>query len=252
MGVKMANKNIIILDGTSAIWKDKLIGYINKQTDSTIVKKDSNRLKRPTDKRVDLYLHANSNIRTFGFEYEYIFANKLYGFSKDRLVKAIEKNKNIFIVIRNQSIIERIKNDFSEFNVFVVFIYSDNESITSVLGNDHSLEQSIRQAEEDYYSKPDLYDLVVINSNKQVTDFNRIASHIVSCANENDKKIGTKKQPMLKRFAGIIIPILCSFPIGIIVNALTGGVFSNWIIISIIMSLAVLIFLYSILFIVYK
>ena len=241
-------KNIIIIDGTSAIWKDQLIGYIDKQTNSKIIKKDSNRKRRPTDKKLDLDFHSDPDLYTFGFDYEYVFANKLYGFPRDRILKALNRYDNVFIVIRNQSVIERIKNDFSEYNVFVVFIYSDNDSITSVLGDDGSLKQSILQAEEDYYSKPELYDLVVINSNKRSTDFNRIASYIVTCANTHKKRI--KKTP---RVAEIIIPILSSFPIGIIVNALTGGIFSNWTVISIVLSLVVLIGLYVILFItIYK
>lgn len=228
--------NLIILDGTSSIWKNKLIEYINNdRTDSTVIKKISNREPRQSDKNTDLQLKNEVDISIYNLDYIYNFAGKQYGCTKKQLDDALATYKNVFIVIRNQTVINQLKQDYKKHNVFVVFIYSDMDSISDVFSLDQNplLKSSINLAQEDYYCNPDLYDLVTINGNNK-TDFIRIVEHMIKSANN-----AAQHNRGLSFFSTIIIPIICSVPIGIFVNILTGVKLTRWSILAFVLSIAV-------------
>ena len=228
--------NLIILDGTSSIWKNKLIEYINNdRTDSTVIQKISNREPRQSDKNTDLLLKKDEDISIYNLDYYYNFAGKQYGCTKKQIDDALASYKNVFIVIRNQTVINQVKQDYKKHNVFVVFIYSDMDSISEVfsLDKDPVLERSIILAQEDYYCNPDLYDLVTINGNNK-TDFIRIVEHMIKSANN-----AGQHNSGLSYFSTVLIPIICSVPIGILVNILTGVKMTRWSILAFVLSIAV-------------
>lgn len=216
----MNKKNIIILDGTSAIWKSALLEYVDsKLPDTTVLRKVSNRPKRHSDLRVDFdFLEEEKSIQDL--YYHYRFANYYYGFSKKALSKALLRYQNVIVVIRNQNVIKHIKQDYKNYNIVSVFIYSDIESITTVLGIDHdkSLECSIQEAYHDYNRNPDFYDLVVING-RQKDDFYRIVDYIIETSNTKGNTVSENRQAiLLNRFLGGVISVI----IGVSVNIITG------------------------------
>ena len=76
---------------------------------------------------------------------------------------------------------------------------------------------------------------------KSKTDFIRIIRHIISTAEMSNKtntlnNISPKSKRPISIIISVLIPILCSFPIGIIVNAITGNESTKWVFISVVIS----------------
>ncbi len=62
--------NLIIIDGTSGIWKDDLVGYITDiLVNSTLVIKKTTRSKREDDQRLDLQFVSNEEFNQSNYEY---------------------------------------------------------------------------------------------------------------------------------------------------------------------------------------
>jgi len=239
-------KNIIILDGTSGIWKNSLLEYTTRHlSDSTVVEKISNRAKRLSDKKNDLTLTMDSDLSKYNLEYTYFFAGKQYGVSKSNIEEALRRYDNVFITIRSQNVISRLKTDFSEHNIFSVFIYSDMDCITEFLSlyNDDILRDSILQAYTDYSRNPDIYDLVVING-KQPNDFFRLINYIVEKAKAKPK-FNANSIPKKNRglFLNMIFPLIYSVLLGIAVNIISGNDYTTWSVTTIILSIALTVLL---------
>lgn len=229
-------KNIIILDGTSAIWKNDLVNYINiKLSDSILIEKISTRKKRATDGAFDLVLTSDRDLTKYNLEYKYYFSGNEYGFAQSSIIDALSKYQNIFIVIRNQSIIQKIKSDFASENVFATFIYSDMKQIEKVLtlSSGNELKESISQAFDDYIRNPNIYDLVTING-ENVNDFFRIINYVIEKSKE--KLYIVKKNETKSKYISIIFPLIYTILLGIMVNIITNEIFSTWSIITIVLS----------------
>lgn len=230
-------KNIIILDGTSAIWKNDLVNYISeKLPESTLIEKISNRRRRNTDRAFDLILTNESDLTKYNFEYRYNFGGYEYGFTKLSIKNALMKYQNVFIVIRNQSIIQKIKADFPTENVFSVFIYSDMRQIEKILtlSSNAELKESISQAFDDYIRNPNIYDLVIING-ENPNDFFRTINFVIEKSKEQ-LKIGNKREIKSRYILNIVFPIIYTILLGLVVNIITNEIFSTWSIVTIVLS----------------
>ena len=230
-------KNIIILDGTSAIWKNDLVNYISKKLpDSTLIEKVSNRKRRATDGAFDLLLTSEGDLTKYNFEYRYYFGGYEYGFTKSSIEEALLKYQNIFIVVRNQNTIQKIKADFSAENVFSVFIYSDMKQIEKILtlSSNSDLKESISQAFDDYIRNPNVYDLVIINGENS-NDFFRTIDYVIEKSKEK-LKTGKKSQIKSKYILNVVFPIIYTILLGLVVNIISNEIFSTWSIITIVLS----------------
>jgi len=75
--------NLIIIDGTSGIWKDDLVGYITDTlVDSTLIMKKTTRSKEEYDLRLDLQFVSRDEFDQYNYEYTYKYNKESYGFSK--------------------------------------------------------------------------------------------------------------------------------------------------------------------------
>ena len=62
--------NLIIIDGTSGIWKDDLVGYITDTlVDSTLIMKKTTRSKEEYDLRLDLQFVSRDEFDKYNYEY---------------------------------------------------------------------------------------------------------------------------------------------------------------------------------------
>lgn len=118
--------NLILIDGTSGIWKDDLVSYITDTlVDSILIMKKTTRSKRDEDQRIDLQFVSREEFSQCNYEYTYKYNKELYGFSKTELENALLKYKNIFLIVRNVDVIRHLCNDYSNNNIIKVFIYTD-------------------------------------------------------------------------------------------------------------------------------
>lgn len=240
--------NLILIDGTSGIWKDDLVGYITEiLVDSTLIMKNTTRSKRGDDLRVDLQFVSHEKFNQCNYEYIYKYNNELYGFSKVELESALSKYKNTFLIVRNVDVIKHLCNDFIDNNIIKVFVYTDAQKISKRMNvkGGSTISKSINQALEDYLRNPEVYDLVLINGATK-NDFYRLIDYAIMFVNSKNRKenstILTKKQ---KKIINIFLPILDAFFLGLAINSITSIPINQWNIICFFMSI-----LYAILLVV--
>lgn len=152
--------NLIIIDGTSGIWKNDLVDYItNRLVDSELIIKSTTRKKHKTDLKVDLEFVEQIDMSEF--EYIYKYNGYIYAFKKCNLEDALRKNKNVFLIIRNVDIIHNIFEDFKNINIVTIFIYTDMYRIKNriKIKDGDKLELSIKKALDDYLRNPQIYNL---------------------------------------------------------------------------------------------
>jgi len=243
-------KNLIIIDGTSAIWKGELISYVNESLPtSSYVTKLSTRSKRSFDTVTDLKLKNDTDLSDYNLEYRYDFGGNHYGFSKEQIDSALSKHANVFIVVRNQQVIKSLQQDYSRINVFTVFVYSDKAKIDAAFSkteeNNKDLLNSIEQASDDYSRTPDLYSLVIINS-KEKNDFKRMVDFMISSAQKNKRKRRLPNLLTSKRSRSISTIILVLFYpalLGLAIDIFTSGDITRWSMATLVLSVALTVIL---------
>lgn len=223
--------NLIIVDGTSGIWKDDLVGYIiDTLVDSTLIVKKSTRGKRETDSRLDLQFVDQEEFNQYNCEYKYKYNGEFYGFLKIELENALLKYKNTFVIIRNIDVIKNICNDFRESNIIRVFIYTDAKIVARRMNivNNSSINKSIKEALDDYLRNPEIYDLVLINGASK-NDFCRLIDYAIMFVDKKGKKkkyfILTNSQKLV---INIILPILDALISGLVINSITSNPLNQW------------------------
>jgi hypothetical protein len=107
-------------------------------------------------------------------DYTYRYAGHSYGISKTHISEALQARHEVFLIIRNFDVVQRIKADFPEYDTITVFIYSAYPLIEQRLGKPAEYQrQSIDEAFHDYLRHPEIYDYVVVNGGSD-HDFYRI------------------------------------------------------------------------------
>lgn len=238
-------KNIILIDGTSGIWKNDLVTYIeNKLIDSTLIIKKTTRKKRASDLKLDLAFLDEDEFIKINFDYIYFYNNKKYGFTKSDINNALERYKNIFIIIRNMDIVKRIYNDFPNENIVTVFIYTDMYKITERLNfkGDKDLALSIEQSLSDYLRTPEMYSLVTINGSSE-NDFFRLVDYMISYANNTSKNASKKTQRLSInkiKLINICLPLVNGLLTGLAINSITTTI-NQWNIICFVLTIILII-----------
>jgi len=186
-------KNLFIIDGAAGTGKTDLIKYIDeKYNDVSYIKKTTTRKKRKEE--VDLGLQLDLiHVEKDYFDsiskvnaYIYKYGNESYCFYKKDIHNAFSKSDNVFLVIRNKPLVERLKNDFPDIRIVLTYIYSDKENVLERLKKDGYDSDSIgfrvnrlNTAWDDYLRHNDIYQEVLIN-NSSVVDFQKLIDWLIS------------------------------------------------------------------------
>lgn len=247
--------NLIIIDGTSGIWKDDLVGYITDiLVNSTLVIKKTTRSKREDDQRLDLQFVSNEEFNQSNYEYRYKYNKKFYGFSKTELEDALANYKNTFVIVRNIDVIERLCNDFADNNIIKVFVYTDAQKIARRIKvkNSSVLNKTINQALDDYLRNPEIYDLVLINGATK-NDFYRLVNYIIVFANNKKQKPRLfVVEKNVKKILNIVLPIFDALITGLAINSITSAPINQWNIICFCLSILQIIWLIIIQYLINK
>ncbi len=184
-------KNLFLIDGASGTGKSDLIKHIlNTRKDSTALIKFSTREIREYEKRDDIMLDLNfvkdDAFDKSNLDYVYIYYRKQYGFKKETLDRLLEKNSNVFVIVRNPDVIKQIINDYYFINVVPVFVYTDEEKLRDRLINQNYSEkdiaerlEKIHQAYEDYQRHPDIYKEILIN-NSSINHYHQLIDLLIN------------------------------------------------------------------------
>jgi len=138
----MINK-LFLIDGLAGTGKSDLIDFVEEKQNltSTVIYKYTTRIHRdPVEaEKSDLIFVSREDFKSRCDKdfYEYMYANEKYGFNKGDVIDALAKYENVFVIIRDRNLIERLTIDFSEMALVVpLFIYTDRSLIVERLKND--------------------------------------------------------------------------------------------------------------------
>lgn len=223
--------NLILIDGTSGIWKDELVRYITDTlVDSKLIIKATTRSKRDDDLRLDLQFVSHEEFDQRNYEYKYKYNKEFYGFSKIELENALSKYKNTFVIVRNVDIINHLCNDFANIKIIRVFIYTDVQKIAKRMNikNNSTINKSINQSLEDYLRNPEIYDLVLINAATK-NDFCRLIDYTIMYANSKKQDLTLFTLPKKRKIIiNIVLPIFDALVTGIAINSITSSPINQW------------------------
>lgn len=187
----MLNK-LFLVDGLAGTGKSDLIDFISirHQSTSTVIHKYTTRMRRNPEEaqRTDLIFVSDEDFQSKCDKnfYNYSYANEWYGFYKKDVTEALLKFENVFVIVRDRSLITRLAIDFSEKAMVVpIFIYSDRSLIIDRLKNEGFSEADIdfriQRSEyswKDYLEYPDGNIRVIIN-NSDKSDFHRKINSLI-------------------------------------------------------------------------
>lgn len=179
-------RKLFLVDGLAGAGKSDLIEFVDTshRRSAAVVSKYTTRSPRQPEEapRSDLKFVSEKKFADLHSDefYAYPYAGKSYGFYRSDVLKALESYENVFIIIRNRGLIEKLRKDFSEIAVVIpIFVYADRNLIVKRLTDDGFDEPQIdfrlQRSEHswtDYLEYPDSALRVVIN-NSEKTDFHR-------------------------------------------------------------------------------
>ena len=172
-----------------------MLEYINSPSHSrkaTIIKKITNRSKRKEEITKDVVndlsfvsdAEFQSHKKDSGF-LNYQFDKHQYGFHKEVLDEALKKHDNVFIIVRNLSLLEDLEKHYPDIRIVSVFIYSDKIQITQRLKREGYDKQAIdfrvgrfEQHWATYLKHSSFYDEIIINNGTK-SDFHRQIEDII-------------------------------------------------------------------------
>ena len=183
-------KKLFLVDGASGTGKTDLIEYLCKfVADATNIQKYTTREQRDNEvrlkRKMDLIHVSKDEFKSKKFDYIYIYGGNNYGFNKQDILKAIEENEDVFLIIRDMKTIAKIKKDFEYLQTILIYIYTDKNLISKRLVSEEFTQEEIdfrierlEIAYESYLKNPFFYDDVLINSGSK-NDYTRIIDGIL-------------------------------------------------------------------------
>ncbi len=187
----MINK-LFLIDGLAGVGKNDFIEFIEKKhrLTSIVVYKYTTRSHRfPEEaKKNDLRFVSNEDFKSKCNEnfYNYTYAEGHYGFNKNDVITALAKYENVFVIVRDRNLIEKLIIDFSKIALVIpIFIYTDRSLIIERLRNEGFSQEDItfrlersKYSWNDYLEYPDGNIRVIIN-NSDKTDFHRKINSLI-------------------------------------------------------------------------
>jgi ribose 1,5-bisphosphokinase PhnN len=179
-------RKLFLIDGLAGAGKSDLLDFIARShsRSATVISKFTTRRQRHPEEAIttDLKFVSEKKFAELRGEglYAYDYAGKQYGFRRADVYDALESFENVFLIVRNRSLIEKLRAEFAELAlVLPLFVYADRGLIVERLRSDGYDDETISVRLErsalswkDYLEYPDSSVRVVIN-NSEKTDFHR-------------------------------------------------------------------------------
>lgn len=185
-------KKLFLIDGLAGTGKSDLIDFVHRRhkTNSIIIQKYTTRERRNPEEAtlIDLTfvgLKEFELLKVDGF-YFYEYGNEFYGFYAKQVFAALQSYENVFIIVRDRSLIKKISKDFETLAyVIPVFVYTDRDQIVDRLKRDGFDDEQIgfrlKRAQiswDDYLEYPDGALRIIIN-NSDKAHFNRKINSLI-------------------------------------------------------------------------
>jgi guanylate kinase len=175
-------KNLFLVDGASATGKSDLLKWVtdNNADDVSFVVKGSTRAEREYELNdpetlLDLDFLTPSEFAAKGYDFQYTYGGARYGFYRAALTTELIARENVFLIVRNTALIEKIASEYSFINVVPLLIYTDPAELTKRLRKaSHDLGvigERVRRstfAIDDYYANPEIYREILINNSSRI------------------------------------------------------------------------------------
>ena len=123
--------------------------------------------------------------------YSYGYRGEQYGFFKSELEDKLYSRDNVAVIIRNDDLPQKLKQDFPDVRVIVVFVFTDSVRIRARLNSLGCSEEKIAyriQSNElafgNYIKNSHKIDDIIIN-NSNVVEYQRLINQLVSKYNES-------------------------------------------------------------------
>ncbi|MDL2269612.1 hypothetical protein LJC41_06580 [Desulfosarcina sp. OttesenSCG-928-G17] len=184
-------KNLFIIDGASGTGKSDLIHYIHENSAvAACVPKLTTREQRKYEKSqkrvLDLEFVSDEQFEKINPSYRYTYTGCKYGFTKKSLDEALSSNDNVFVIVRNKDVIEKLRVDYPYINLIRVYIYTDQNMLEQRLlqqeGDDKETVKfrmnQIGTAFADFMRHPQIYDEILINCSNQ-NDYRRLIELLI-------------------------------------------------------------------------
>lgn len=206
-------KNLFILDGLAGTGKSDWLDYIDDKSvsfNASIIRKYTTRPQREREKSGELKSDLNfvsdeqfddiqSSIGEQFVTYKYGGKKEKYryGFSLNEIENQLTECKNVFIIIRDISVIKLLMTKYANmYNLIPVFVYTDTLLVTKRLERDgYSREEIEKRLErnmrvwEDYATQSvHIYKHTLIN-NSDKTDFHRLIRQLLEMYNQRQSGV---------------------------------------------------------------
>ena len=191
-------KNLFVIDGASGTGKSDMLKYLAREKQGVgTLKKITTRSQRAEEEDSDYILdlvfdkqkfHESCKSHEF---YKYGYGDEQYGFFKSDLTNELSNHDNVFVIIRNNDLAKRLKIDFPDVRVILVYIYSDIVEVTKRLKklgyNSRKSKFRLRRNEiawNDYLRHSKDYDDVLIN-NSNTVDYEKLIDQLITKYNQS-------------------------------------------------------------------
>lgn len=252
----MTSPRLFLIDGTSGIWKDAFVRYVDHVlVEATVVRKVSTRPSRPNEKPeyIDLEHVDDAAFDRVPPDYGYEYGGYRYGIHRQRIDHALECYSSVFLVVRNVEIIRRLKTEYRAYRPTSAFIYMDRQWVTAradELGGQDLLE-SVENAFLDYLRNPGDYDEVIINAGFD-NDFYRLIDLLIQRGAARTSSRYKREGPEYKivvassvgsrRLLQAILGVVSAACIAFSINLTTQGNLDYWRLTSLVFCVALLLF----------
>lgn len=207
--MKLVN-TLLLIDGAAGTGKSDAIEYLEKRyrqpSELRIIKKVTTREERLEEKTKKIHLDLNfitnkefNEIASDPLFFQYEYGEGRYGFHRNQIVEALQKNRVTVIIVRSINVIRKLKEDFGWARVVAVYVHTDQSTVRQRLQKDGYGKRYINLrmkrgliAWQDYLKHPDLYCKVLLNNSSKV-DFERLIENLVEHIDDekNDELIVT-------------------------------------------------------------
>lgn len=199
-------KTLLLIDGAAGTGKTDMLEFLERKHRTLgeigLLKKFTTRTRRTDEKERKLHLDlkfvtkkAFDKLSTDSDFYQYEYGGNSYGFSKEEVYKSLHKNRITVIIVRNNGVMRKLKDDFDSYQIVTVYVHTDESNVMDRLISDGYSKEYIKLrlergqiAWEDYLKYFNLYDKVLLNNSSKV-DFERIIENLIMNISEEPNDI---------------------------------------------------------------
>ncbi len=199
---------LFLIDGASGTGKSDLLEYVTAGGfDCGALLKDTTRTIRDYEREgvnLDLRFCSKAEFVAHGHEYTYTYNGEQYGFCRRSLDALVKKHSFTFAIIRDVSLIERLRIDFAECRIVAVYVRSDPERIEERMRRQRQTEEQIRfrlsrlaSTLEDYRLHASAFDEVLENNSDRQSFHDSIRDLLLRHTGDSSRGACASEQPTL-------------------------------------------------------